>query len=113
MGLVTPAIIPFRRDGEAGVLRFLERSCPDYLIVFPEWFPSISAMTDRFHPIYRVRLDHNTVAGAAEMVVYEAVWSRSVADRRPCPGALAMGRTPADEAPRKMGPDRIITSWRP
>jgi arabinofuranosyltransferase len=113
MGLVTPAIIPFRREGEAGVLRFLERSCPDYLIVFPGWFPSISAMADLFHPIYRVRLDHNTVAGAAEMVVYEALWSRWRVDRRPCPGALAMGRTPVDEAPRKIGPNRIITSWRP
>ena len=57
MGLVTPAIIPFRRDGEMGVLRYLEHACPDYLIVFPAWFPTISAMADRFHPVYRVRLD--------------------------------------------------------
>ena len=40
MGLVTPAIIPYRRDGEAGVLRYLERACPDYLIIFPAWFPA-------------------------------------------------------------------------
>ena len=113
MGLVTPAIIPFRREGEAGVLRFLERSCPDYLIVFPEWFPSISAMTGRFQPIYQVHLDHNTVAGAAEMVVYETEWSRWRADRRPCPGALAGGLNPLDEAHEKMAPDRIIASWRP
>ncbi len=89
MGLVTPAIIPFRRDGEMGVLRYLEQACPDYLIVFPAWFPTISTMADRFQPVYRVRLDHNTVAGADELVVYEALWSRFRADRRPCPGALA------------------------
>ena len=71
MGLVTPAIISYRRDGEPGVLRYLERACPDYLIIFPAWFPTLSAMTDRFRPIYRVTLDHNTVAGADEMVVYE------------------------------------------
>ena len=76
MGLVTPAIIPYRRDGEAGVLRFLERACPDYLIVFPAWFPTLSARTERFTPIHRVRLEHNTVAGADEMVVYETVWNR-------------------------------------
>jgi len=89
MGLVTPAIIPFRRDGEMGVLRYLEQACPDYLILFPAWFPTISTMADRFQPVYRVRLDNNTVAGADELVVYEARWSRFRADRRPCPGALA------------------------
>jgi hypothetical protein len=89
MGLVTPAILPYRREGEAGVLRYLERTCPDYLIVFPAWFPSLSAMADRFRPVYRVHLDHNTVAGADELVVYETVWSRWAADRQPCPGALA------------------------
>jgi hypothetical protein len=76
MGLVSPAIIPYRRDGEAGVLRYLERSCPDYLIIFPAWFPTLSAMSDRFTAIHRVRLEHNTVAGADEMVVYETPWTR-------------------------------------
>ncbi len=79
MGLVTPEIIPYRRAGEAGVLRYLERTCPDYLIIFPAWFPELSAMSDRFTPVYRVRLDHNTVAGSDEMVVYKARWSRGPA----------------------------------
>lgn len=113
MGLVTPAIIRFRREGEAGVLRYLERTCPDYLIVFPAWFPTISAMTDHFEPVYRVRLPHNTVAGADELVVYEARWSRWRADRRPCPGALAWTPPALGEARGKMGQDRIIVVWRP
>ena len=75
MGLVTPAIIPYRREGEDGVLRYLERVCPDYLIVFPRWFPRLTARTDRFTPIHRVRLAYNTAAGAEEMVVYESVWA--------------------------------------
>ncbi len=50
MGLVTPAIIPYRREGEPGVLRYLEQACPDYLIVFPAWFPSLSTRTDLFTP---------------------------------------------------------------
>ena len=90
MGLVTPAIIPYRRDGEAGVLRYLERVCPDYLIVFPEWFPRLTAMADRFTPIYRVRLSHNTAAGAAEMVVYETVWTRRQATPRACTGVVIL-----------------------
>jgi hypothetical protein len=76
MGLVTPAVIPYRRQGEAGVLRYLERACPDYLIIFPAWFPELSSMADRFTPIYRIRLEHNTVAGSDEMVVYETAWNR-------------------------------------
>jgi hypothetical protein len=85
MGLVTPAIIPYRRDGEAGVLRYLEHACPDYLIVFPAWFPSLSARADRFTPVHRVRLAHNTVAGADEMVVYETVWNRWRPVHAACP----------------------------
>jgi hypothetical protein len=86
MGLVTPAIIPYRREGETGVLRFLERACPDYLIIFPAWFPVLSARTDRFTPILRVRLERNTVAGADEMVVFETVWNRWRPGHEACPG---------------------------
>lgn len=85
MGLVTPAIIPYRKDGEAGVLRYLELACPDYLIVFPAWFPALSARADRFTPIHRVRLEHNTVAGADEMVVYETAWNRWRTGHEACP----------------------------
>jgi hypothetical protein len=87
MGLVTPAIIPYRRDGEAGVLRFLERACPDYLIVFPAWFPALVARADRFTPIHGIRLEHNTVAGADEMVVYETAWNRWRTGHEACPGS--------------------------
>jgi arabinofuranosyltransferase len=113
MGLVTPAIIPFRRDGEPGVLRYLEQTCPDYLIVFPAWFPTIAAMADRFHPVYRVRLDHNEVAGADELVVYETVWSRWRADRQPCPGAVAEGPGPPQDPAVEIPRDRIIVSRYP
>jgi arabinofuranosyltransferase len=84
MGLVTPAILPYRKDGEAGVLRYLERACPDYVIVFPAWFPRLAAMPDRFRPVERVRLALNTLAGAAEMVVYETEWSRGGLGARAC-----------------------------
>jgi arabinofuranosyltransferase len=92
MGLVTPAIIPYRREGEEGVLRYLEQACPDYLIVFPSWFPRLTARNDRFTPIHRVRLAHNTAAGAEEMVVYETVWARGHEDRRACPAGGAATR---------------------
>ena len=70
MGLVTPDIIPYRRLGEDGVIRYVGERCPDYVIVFPAWFPRLTARHDLLEPVYRVRLEHNVVAGADEMVVY-------------------------------------------
>jgi hypothetical protein len=73
MGLVTPDIIPYRRDGEAGVIRYLGERCPDYVIVFPSWFPALTARAESLEPIYRVRLERNEVAGGSEMVVYRVI----------------------------------------
>lgn len=70
MGLVTPDIIPYRRQGESGVIRYVAERCPDYLIVFPAWFPVMTARTEALDAIYRVRLERNEVAGGPEMVVY-------------------------------------------
>jgi hypothetical protein len=70
MGLVTPDILPYRREGEGGVARYIDERCPDFVIVFPAWFPTLTSRPDVLVPIYRVELPHNEVAGAAEMVVY-------------------------------------------
>jgi hypothetical protein len=84
MGLVTPEILPYRREGEAGILRYLERRCPDYLVIFPNWFPQLSARRDLFREIHSVHLDRNLVSGGDTMVVYETVWNRWRAAPRPC-----------------------------
>ena len=70
MGLVTPDILPYRREGESGVARYIAEHCPDLVIVFPAWFPTLTSRQDVLVPIYRVELSHNEVAGAGEMVVY-------------------------------------------
>jgi len=70
MGLVTPEIRPYRREGEAGVLRFVAERCPDFVIVFPTWFPELAARRDLMVPVYRVRLERNEVSGGPEMLVY-------------------------------------------
>ncbi|MBI4012839.1 MAG: hypothetical protein HY359_11045 [Candidatus Rokubacteria bacterium] len=86
MGLVTPDLVPARREGEPGILRYLETACPDYLVIFPAWFPALAARGDLFHPVERVRLTKNVVAGADEMVVYETLWRRRPVPGVPCPG---------------------------
>lgn len=70
MGLVTPEIRPYRRQGEPGVIRFITERCPAYVIVFPTWFPMLTARSDLLAPIYRVRPSRNEVSGGPEMVVY-------------------------------------------
>jgi hypothetical protein len=85
MGLVTPDIVPARREGEPGILRYLERACPDYLVIFPAWFPQLAARRDLFRALTSVRLARNEVAGADEMVVFETAW-RGTADAASCPG---------------------------
>jgi len=104
MGLVTPAIIPYRREGEPGVLRYLEQACPDYLIVFPAWFPSLSARADLFTPVHRVKLQHNSVAGADEMVVYETAWNRWRAAPAPCPVTAPAGNSAGGGGGSLRGP---------
>jgi arabinofuranosyltransferase len=70
MGLVTPEILPYRRQGEDGVIRFVGETCPDLVIIFPTWFPRLSARGDLLEAIHRVRLERVEVSGGAEMVVY-------------------------------------------
>src|SRR5262249_53351064 len=70
VGLVSPDVLPYRRAGDPGILRYLARRCPGHVVVFPAWYPEMTARRDLLEPVYRVRLDHNTVAGADEMVVY-------------------------------------------
>src|SRR2546426_154283 len=70
MGLVTPEIRPYRREGEAGVLRFVAERCPDFVIVFPAWFPEITARRDLPTPVYPVRLEGDAGFGRPGMGVY-------------------------------------------
>jgi arabinofuranosyltransferase len=70
MGLVTPEILPYRRQGEDGVIRFVAETCPDYVIIFPTWFPRLSARVDLLESVHRIRLERVEVSGGPEMVVY-------------------------------------------
>jgi hypothetical protein len=60
-----------------GLLRYLARRCPEYLVIFPAWFPELAGRTDLFRPLTEVTLPHNVVAGAATLTVYETAWHRA------------------------------------
>jgi hypothetical protein len=70
MGLVSPEVLPYRREGGAGIIRFVTEVCPDYVIVFPAWFPELTARADLLEPVHRVALSHVEVAGGPEKIVY-------------------------------------------
>jgi hypothetical protein len=91
VGLATPEILAYRRQAPDGLLRYLGRRCPEYLVIFPAWFPELAARADLFQPVRAITLPHNVVAGAATMTVYETAWHRA---RRPAPLACPPGLVP-------------------
>jgi hypothetical protein len=88
VGLATPEVLPHRRRGEAALLRYLGQRCPEYLVIFPAWYPELAAHAELFRPVIEVTLAHNVVAGADTMTVYETAWQRGRhRDGAPCPSA--------------------------
>jgi arabinofuranosyltransferase len=85
-GLVTPEAIKPKRARK--LLPFLEAQRPDLLVIFPEWYPELSARTDVLHEIRRFSAER-VIAGGRSLVVYRMPWTR--------PAVLRM----ADEGPRR------------
>jgi hypothetical protein len=80
-GLVTPEILPLRslKQIDAGaaprlVFHFLAQRRPDYLAIFPRWYPELATRGDLFTPVFMVSLRHNITCGDATMAVYRATW---------------------------------------
>jgi hypothetical protein len=81
-GLVTPEILS-RRDlahkaaGTAprAVFEFIVEHRPDYLIIFPAWYPELDARRDLFTPVHWVYVKDNITSGSPLMVVYRTLWA--------------------------------------
>ena len=80
-GLVTPEILPLRDmkhrlDGTAprAVFAFLAARRPNYLVIFPQWYPDLDQRRDLFTPVFWVAIEDNVTNGAPVMVVYRADW---------------------------------------
>lgn len=88
VGLVTPSLIPLRRRyrvpdepfDETALGMFLARAKPDYLVIFPNWYPKLAADLDRGKWAQRVKEFHiadNITCGGDTLVVYRLDWVRS------------------------------------
>ncbi|MCS7009910.1 MAG: DUF2079 domain-containing protein [Anaerolineales bacterium] len=65
-GLVSPEVIPFLRD-EAALADFLDRRGAQYLITFPDWYPTL---TSSLQPIYVTNSPYAPMFGERNMAVY-------------------------------------------
>jgi hypothetical protein len=75
-GLVTPEVIPLLRSPQRGqhLINFLTERDVQYVIIFPNWFPSLAAREDSLTPVHQVTLEHRTIVGGEKMVIYQTDW---------------------------------------
>jgi len=80
VGVTNPEVIRYLhkyRTRQPGLLEYLIAKKPDYLIIFPEWYPRIAGRRDILCPVNVVKIKHNTVCGASVMVVFRPTWKRA------------------------------------
>lgn len=64
-----------RRPWEPVMAEEIARRQPDYLVIFPEWFPTLS-LDPRFRPVHVIPIRDNITMGGSEIVVYATPWTR-------------------------------------
>ena len=79
-GLITPDAIAFRREQRLD--GFLERTQPDLVVIFPEWYPYLSIRGDLLTEVGRFSAP-KVIAGGETLVIYGTPWTR--------PGRLLAG----------------------
>ncbi len=82
-GIVTPEVRRFTdaavaagRGWEEGIFAYLDRARPDYLVVFPSWFPRLLSSETSFQPIREFAVPGNIALGGDRMVIYSTPWTR-------------------------------------
>lgn len=69
-GIISPEV------RELGYNRFLDHHRPDYLVVFPRWFPVMTADEARFDLVKMFPVPDNITMGGDELGVYSTPWTR-------------------------------------
>ena len=71
-GLVSPEVIPFLRN-EAQLSTWLDQSSADYLVTFPDWYPSLVKLSQA-EQVFETGAPYSPAAGGQNMAVYR--WRR-------------------------------------
>ncbi len=111
-GIVDPQVPRYIRAARAagapwqdGVRRFLEERRPDYLVIFPEWFPELTGPGTGFRPIYGLRIPRNVTMGADELVLFATPWTRHPLARVEAEAGPGAGPAADPEAGMGAGPE--------
>lgn len=71
IGRATAAGVPWSE----ALLAAMARRRPDYVVVFPSWFPGLAG-DPRFRMVHVLPIQNNITMGGDEIVVYETPWTR-------------------------------------
>jgi hypothetical protein len=67
--------LAYRTLGANRGLALIEAARPDYIVIFPTWYPDVMKTRDRFTEVHRIVIAHNLVAGYSVMVVLRTAWA--------------------------------------
>lgn len=80
-GLITPAAVRWNKTGR--IDGFLEAAKPEYLLIFPYWYPEVVSRLGFFKPLMRFTIDRNITGGGEEMVLFSMPWTPIAPDPWP------------------------------
>lgn len=63
------------RLADEGTLRFLDQQRPDFLAIFPDWFPALVSEGSPFDPIQSFEIPNNITLFGDELVIYSTPWT--------------------------------------
>ena len=63
------------RLADEGTLQYLSEQRPDFLAIFPAWFPALVAEGSPFTPVARFEVPNNITLFGDEIVVYSTPWA--------------------------------------
>jgi hypothetical protein len=83
VGLMTPEVTARRKAAAVRGVGFgdvlvelLEERRPDFVIVFPAWFPFPAGNPERFHLLRTVEIRDNITMGGEMIALYDTPWTR-------------------------------------
>jgi hypothetical protein len=117
LGLTTAGLAPIYRSGTGCLWETLRRlppgDRPTHFAIYPEWFPNFVTSGLLGTPVFRARLELNTICGGVEKVVFPAVWTRvNASDAPAAPADDLAGLRLVDSLDHAWLPDEARHDWR-